>query len=238
MKAFIVQPSEKIFNSLEDRKERVVGRIIEKVDWEDPEGILTYIKGFDYPIRGYPYPEVVRVIAIVKRSVIAALRLPKPLLVMAYFFKWRVLEYFTDYGMIELRKFVLKPDRFCRSGREIGRIFTLLQNNQANPRKKEIIRKLGIIVQMTWEYDNGYRYPGQLILGGISEKSVRGLRESITRYLEKEANEERKKKISSIIYLLWLFKEPIESLLSRAKIDELKADEMDIYFINKKRTGQ
>lgn len=238
MKAFIIQPNEKIFNSLDARREKVVGRIIEKIDWEHPEGILTYIKGFEYPVRGYPYPEVARVVAILKRSFIGALKLPAPLLLFAYLFKWSILDWITDYGLVELQKFVLKPDRFCRSGRELGRVFAVFQNAQTKEKRSVLIGKLSLIIQMIWEYDNGYRYPGQLIFGEIKEKSVKGLQRAIEAYLAQEKNNERKKKIQKITKLLWFFKKPIEKFLKEADLNELKADEMDMYFINKKRKGE
>jgi len=187
--------------------------IIKELKYDDL-GISCWVEGQKYPMKGYPLPHSVDAAMVVKRALIDGLRIFSSLSGLVYcLFHWKkILANFVDFSNIVLVRFYLKPEKYCRSGREVYRVGMELAGNS------EVYRRLVKCIVMIWEYDDAYRYRFQDAFG-----AGENVREGLETLLDRETSEgnEMKAKWRMVLKAFsWLMFIPKFSRLVK-KIDEL-----------------
>lgn len=136
--------------------------LLEKpVDFSQSEGIFCWIKGWKYPLKGYPYPPCVDAVATVKRLFFLGSGFFKKFwfIFLIPFLTKNLVRLFIHYADFVLGFYYLTPNRYCISGRELYRAGMIAANNDV------IFQQLVKIIIMFWEFDDAYRYRGQDALG-------------------------------------------------------------------------
>jgi len=217
MKYKVPNPPNEIFEKKNVRK--MPERIIEEIDTSQPKGIFTYIKGEPFPYPGYPHPEPLRTIAGIKRIVMATIKY-FPFL---FLFRKRFKKWFKFISKRMLSRCLLKPNRYCRSGRELYRVI----------RDKDIANA----VCMIWEYDNAYRFMGQDILGELDKSNLsKHPKKELLRLIDlaikrKRGNFSKIRALRKVIKFIPTFflREAIETL-EKVDINEVELKDSDFYW--------
>ena len=129
-------------------------------------GFLIFYEGNKFPKKGFPYPEAILAIDIVKRfiRVTGAFLEAKPIryFIPVFFMLpgrwqrrilWAINEtYFQLLGAI-IQRHVLVDKAFCRSAKEIKRIGYALSQKKAQ-KEKETVEQYAEFIAMIMEYDN------------------------------------------------------------------------------------
>jgi len=217
-------------------------------------GIETHIEGMKYPMKGYPFYEIVERVADVKRIAISLVKFVSqsplryfiPILAIlpnSIFNKiiFSFIKEFSNFSGRILRKYYLKPEVFCQSGREIYRAGKEMINSYPDEEKKNILTEFMTIICMIWEFDTAYRYPGQDVLGELNQKNARksGLKEIMRLFdilIKREGDENLKIKFRAgrfILFWLMATKKNIRNIvgefLLKIDINKIKMDVADLY---------
>ena len=145
---------------------------LERVEFPDKGGVLTYMGGYAYPYKGFPFFEFVDKIDAMKKmqrgilsSLFHALKARKWKILLI---PWLLTDIasaliYPFYRMVE--RFRLKPERYCDAMRELHRTFSLSQN--------ETRLQLRDIACMLLEMDNAYRFRFQDIIVELDKEKLR-----------------------------------------------------------------
>lgn len=216
---------------------------LDKVEFPKDGGILTYLKGYKEPYRGFPYFEMVERVNDVKKigkkvfgkiyhsvqgigkvKLIFALPMLKPLLAGFRYAFW-----------FHISKYRMKPFRYSQPVRELYRAWNTCGESD------EII-ELRDLSCMLFEFDNAYRYRYQDIISELDKKALEKnpLKEIlrlidllISREIEEEIQElwgQRRK----LIYFGLKFSQSnlklIQKLLMALNLNEIRFTKEDRYF--------
>lgn len=164
---------------LEKREERVIDAkkektSLEKVVFPKGGGILTYLRGYKEPYRGFPYFEMVeRVDDIKKISKKVFSRIYhdtkgiKRLKLLFLFPMLRTIINGFRYALwFHTSKFKMRIKRYSQPMREIYRVWNTLGDS-------EEIKEWRDIVCMILEFDNAYRYRVQDILSELNKETLK-----------------------------------------------------------------
>ena len=150
---------------------------LQKVEFPEEGGVLTYMEGYELPYRGFPYFEIVEKIDVIKKIAKASLSglyhslkrysLLLVLLLPALFVARDLLSagVYTFYRLIE--RFKIKRERLCRCMRELHRAFS-------QPRKESgDITELSVMLRdlacNVLEFDNAYRFRCQDLVESLDK---------------------------------------------------------------------
>lgn len=154
---------------------------LQKVEFPEEGGILTYMEGYDQPYRGFPFAEFVDKIDIIKknsravlsglyhslknRNIFTLLTL-LPSVWVAKDIVWTGV--YAFYRMIE--RFKIKPIMYSGGIRELHRAFSVPVEGESigGMEKRLMLRDL---VCMVFEFDNAYRFRVQDLLVEIDKYS-------------------------------------------------------------------
>lgn len=156
---------------------------LQKVEFPEDGGVLTYMDGYEYPYNGFPFFEFVDKIDIIKKIQRAALssmyhsfkRRPKYQLALLVFVPW----IFTDlvkayiasfYRMVE--RFKLKPKRYCVAMREFHRAMSVGWHDEKQE-VKEVRHQVRDIICMFMEFDNAYRFRFQDVIVELDKENLK-----------------------------------------------------------------
>lgn len=154
---------------------------LEKVEFPDEGGMLTYMSGHDYPYRGFPYFEIVEKIDLIKKISRAAvsglyhsLKRKKYWLFTLIPSIWVVKNFaetgiYTFYRLVE--RFKLKPQRYSRSIRELHRAFSIPRGEDTHTQELRLM--LRDLVCMILEFDNAYRFRVQDWIEDLDQVAVK-----------------------------------------------------------------
>ena len=143
--------------------------IAEKVEFPKEGGMLTYIKGYPYPVKWISDPRVIHSLNFVKRMVIFPLQIAK-LKPFRYFLPLllflpknsliKILQLWGGYAYQALNGCYLKPERFCKSTKVLYDILMGMTEEQG-------LQNAIKTVCMIDEFDTAYRYRRQDLFGEI-----------------------------------------------------------------------
>lgn len=154
---------------------------LERVEFPDEGGVLTYMEGHSQPFRGFPYYEFVDSIDKIKKIGKAQLsglyhqvykgnKLKLLTLLPAYWVFKRIfyVELYMFYRLVE--RFRLKERRYCQAVRELVRCFNL-----PDPSLKmatwEVRMMMRDLLAMLLEFDNAYRFRFQDLMDDYDAKA-------------------------------------------------------------------
>lgn len=230
-------------------------KFVEKVLFPETGGVLSYYNGMKYPVKGFAYGDTVETVDMVKKismglmngvyktfsnKIKAALILLLVRKQMFILVKTMIKEF-----DVSLSRFLQADDKYCKSGREIFRVFDYLKIKYNNP----IFDNLRNIICMIWEYDDAYRYTFQDILEDLDKKALkRNPAKELSRILslitEREISVTKNKtveetrtawkfeKIKRLLFLLNLIpslKRMVIDFFLELNLNEIKMDEGDRY---------
>lgn len=186
---------------------------LQRVEFPDEGGILTYIEGFELPYKGFPYFDFVDKIDVMKkvlRGILSGsyhqLKSRNKLLLLTLIPSiWalkpavRTLVY-TFHRMYE--RFKIKPDKHCQAIRELYKAFSVDIEGESKG-DKELRTQLRDLTCMIAEFDNAYRYRLQDIVVEVNKENLknRPIRE-LVRLLEVMQAREKTQEIKDTWTLL------------------------------------
>ncbi len=229
--------------------EKKEGVPVLKVEFPETGGTYAYYQGEPYPVKGFCYGDVVEKVDEMKKLLLGTLKS------FVYLSRWQkirgclliILFGKTTIKILEgiiisfhswIRRYRLRPIRYCRACRELHRVGSM---DWGNSRISEALRDISC---MTLEYDDAYRYPFQDIFSELNKENVRknALKEikrlfSILRQRD-ESLAKKWKAIETVIILFLIInpkaKKIMRNILLELNIDEIKLDEADLHFAKKK----
>lgn len=155
---------------------------LEKVEFPEHGGILTYMANFVHPYKGFPMGEFVDKIDIIKKILRGTLssfyhslkgrnKLQIALLVLVpwIFGDFVKANVYTFYRMVE--RFRIKPIRYCDALRELHRAMSIERIEGTDEQKmRYMVRD---IFCMLLEFDNAYRYRFQDVIVALDKEAIR-----------------------------------------------------------------
>lgn len=154
---------------------------LQKVEFPEEGGVLTFMENFEFPYRGYPHYEFVDKIDSIKKTsrafvsglyhqlkdknrlwfvtLIPSLWIMKDLVRAAVYVNYRLIS-----------RFKIKPLRYSRFCREIYRVMSIATPGEKYPDFREQIRDT---LCMLLEMDNAYRFRFQDLMGEMSKEALK-----------------------------------------------------------------
>lgn len=151
-----------------------------KVEFPEEGGVLTYMEGYDFPYRGFPYFEIVEKIDVIKKIAKASLsglyhslkrrRLMLLTLIPAIlvFRDLMTAGVYTFYRLIE--RFKIKKTRMSRCMRALHQAFS--DTVSEDTRVQELSDMLRDLICNTLEFDNAYRFRAQDLVEALDRKRL------------------------------------------------------------------
>lgn len=205
MKEIPILPSEKPKDSA----------VLQRVEFPEKGGIMTYMEGHKEPYQGFPFFEFVEKIDLLKKIVRSGLSgmyhsLKKrnrlwflTLIPSVWFFKTFVYSsIYTAYRIVE--RFKIRRKRYSPSMRELHRAFSKEQGE--TPWDRELRLMIRDILCMVLEFDNAYRFRFQDIVMEMDKKRLkrRPIKE-LNRLLDIMSGREKEQTVKDSWKLLKLF---------------------------------
>lgn len=229
---------------------------LQRVEFPEEGGVLTYMEGYELPYRGFPLAEIVEKIDVMKKLAKAslsglyhALKDRRLMLIVLFpaIFVFRDLIYsgvYTFYRLIE--RFKLKSVRMSRCMRELHRAFSA-----DRPREGEKMTTLRTMLRdvicNVLEFDNAYRFRAQDIFAEIDSialkrSPVKELTRLLTLMQSRETTQEIRDtwKLARMFVSLYLrfdrkLLRMIVDVLSSINIEQFKLTPEDIQFCVKRK---
>lgn len=212
----VFHPEQKVFQNI-IQQSRVIGTPTvyqyESTEYPENGGILIYYKGLKMPVKGFPYPEAIQAINIVKQAFIRVINAlassatrPFTIFLSLLPFKNKALDaclhQFNEFSLEILKPHVLQKQFMTEIACELQTFITTFLSELG---LKEAER-FAIMFSTLIEYDNAYRFRLQDILSETTpEKLITKPSQEITRllliYLEREKGETIKPKFHNIAFL-------------------------------------
>lgn len=154
---------------------------LQKVEFPEGGGILTYMEGYEHPYKGFPYFEFVDKIDVIKKILRGTLssfyhslkaRSKVQLLTLALV-PWLFNDYVkaSVYAMYrQVGRFRIKPERYCTAIRELHRAMSKDQVELTSTREMRLM--LRDIMCMLLEFDNAYRYRFQDVMTELDKAAL------------------------------------------------------------------
>ncbi len=222
-----------------------------RVEFPDTGGTLTYYEGIPYPTQGFVYGDTVEKVdemkkmamTLIKNSVKISIFEKIKLAIVAVLFRktfLRIIDGLIDSFHHWIRKYKLKPFRYCTTCRELYRTLSLAAKDTKNP----LIEKIRDIACMTLEYDDAYRYRFQDIISrmdkvAVEKNLIKELRRLFKMLGKKDPQLAGKWKMINIIMTAFLIinrksKKILKDILLTLDLEELKLTEGDLYHAQRK----
>lgn len=133
---------------------------IDRVEYPESGGIFVYLKGLKFPTKGFPTPEAVYSVNLVKRSMVGHVKfLAKNPLVALMFLRRKVLRDFLNefcsFAEIDINPWMLKENRYSRGAREIRKFVRVFIEEIGITGFGD---RLGLIAGHVLEFDNAYMF--------------------------------------------------------------------------------
>jgi hypothetical protein len=244
-----------LHSAKKDEQGKDKGVTVLKVEFPETGGTFTYYQGQEYPVKGFAYGDIVEKVDEMKKLMIGIL---KHSLALSSFEKFKMLLMLlffrkTTIKMIEglmisfqswVKRYRLKPIRYCRVCREIYRVGTKLIEDTADKTTKLVIEALRDILCLILEYDDAYRYRFQDIIKEMDKSAIkRNVRKELNRLFSilRQRDKQLAKKWRAIEAVISLFliinkniRKIIQELLLELNINEVVMDKGDIHHAKRK----
>lgn len=225
---------------------------LNRVEFPDAGGILTFMDGHEEPYKGFPYFEFVDKIDVMKKLTRAhlsglyhALKTRNKLqlatlLVVPWFFKdFLRVQLYTLWKLID--RFRIKKERYCDAIREMHRVFSL------GGESEELKLQIKDVFCMFLEFDNAYRYRFQDVIVELNKEKLRTApRKELIRLFDVLASRENSQEIKDTWKLARLalkFYLPLDRELTRilqevfleADLEKLRLTKEDVHYCHKRK---
>ena len=131
--------------------------------------VLTYLKGYKYPIKGWSDMETVGITAVYKKLIPLVAKslkgqnwLQRIITLLGISFNKKVFILWFE-SLFGFGQYLLKEEYWQRSTQELRRVL-----------KKYIDIQFVNAISLVWEYDNAYRYRGQDLLPEVNKSKLKG----------------------------------------------------------------
>lgn len=230
---------------------------LDKVEFPEAGGTLTYMEGHPYPYKGFPFCEFVDKIDVMKKIIRAELsglyhamkgrqkiQLASLLLVPWLFKDLMRSHLHTFWKLVE--RFKIKPLRYCTTMRELHRAFSV-EDSAETESGRDLRLKLRDFVCMLLEFDNAYRFRFQDVIVFLDKKKFkRSPTKELLRLLDILIARERSQEIKDTWTLVRLgvkFYLPFDRELLRVvrrgfgelNLDLVRLDDGDIHYCVKRQ---
>lgn len=189
---------------------------LEKVEFPEKGGILTYMGGHEQPYKGFPFFEMVEKVDTIKKIQRATLSslyhsLKKrswftlaPLIFVPWLFGDIVKAYVQTFHRLIMR-FKIKNERYCDAMRELNRAFSIEFYGEVND-SKELRFQLRDVACMFLEFDNAYRFRFQDVIVELDKQKLKkNPAKEIVRLLEVMSTREKTQEIKDTWKLVRYF---------------------------------
>lgn len=230
---------------------------LEKVEFPEEGGVLTYMEGHSYPYRGFPFFEFVDKIDLIKKVSRASLsglyhslkktnRLWFLTLIPAIWISKSLVRtgVYVFYRIVE--RFRLKSKMYCQALRELYRAFSIPKENELVS-QQELRFRLRDLICMVLEFDNAYRFRLQDILEELNKDNAKkNFLKELDRLLSIMQTREVGQDIKDTWTLLKLFvryylrfdrelREILQTTLLELDIEKIKLTPEDIHYCEKRK---
>jgi hypothetical protein len=235
----------------EAKKTKCPPKTIERVEFPQEGGMLSFLEGCEYPKKGFACSETVENVDEVKKQAMSIVRGIERIvggsklktLLLYILFKRQIKEMiyaFTGTLFAIIRRYRSKPILYCDCVREIYRVFNIFILIERDEKKQEFLEQLRDIVCMVLEFDDAYRYRFQDIYPeidykAIKEDPIKEIRRVGEIFIEREENSSMKKKwemFNKFIGLIRFKKDMklfVERFITEIDMDKIKMDEADSF---------
>lgn len=227
-----------------------------RVEFPQNGGVLTYMDGFEFPYKGFPFFEFVDRIDVIKKLLRGVLSSfyhsfkARPywqlagLIFVPWLFNDLVRSYlYTFHRMVE--RFRIKPIRHCDAMRELHRVCSIGWHNET-PRERETRIMVRDILCMFLEFDNAYRFRFQDVVVELDKvKLAKNPSKEITRLFDVMTSREQQQEIRDSwklikFFLPWYFrlnkslKRTVVGVLTELELPKLALSAEDKQFCEKR----
>src|SRR3990167_2401222 len=155
---------------------------LNRVEYPDEGGILTYLGENIYPYRGFPFAEFVERIDLTKklsRGFLSGLyhelkgntlKLVLLLPALWVFKKFVHSAIYAFYRIVERSR--IKPGMYCQAIRELHRAFTD-DSYTEDGKTRQLRHRLGDLLCMVLEFDNAYRFRFQDVIAHLDKPNLK-----------------------------------------------------------------
>lgn len=233
---------------------------LEKVEFPEKGGVLTYMGGHEHPYKGFPFFEMVDKIDTIKKIQRATLSslyhsLKKrnkltlvPLILVPWLFGDIVKAYIQTFHRLIMR-FKIKNERYCDAMRELNRAFSIEFYGESDE-SKEMRLQIRDIMCMFLEFDNAYRFRFQDVIVEIDRDQLKkNPAKEIVRLLELMSSREKTQEVKDtwklVRYFLPLYlrfnkslKKSVIAVLVGLDLEKVKLSIEDRHYCEKRKDYQ
>lgn len=188
---------------------------LQRVEFPEEGGVLTYMGGYNHPYKGFPFFEFVDKVDVIKKiqrgvlsSLYHSLKEKRWKLLGLIFVPWlfgvlvRAFVY-TFYRMVD--RFKIKPIRYCTALRELHRVFTIEWHGEPE-KEKEMRTMVRDVMCMFLEFDNAYRFRFQDIIVELNKENLKNdPGKEVVRLLQLMSSREKTQEIKDTWKLVTFF---------------------------------
>ena len=210
----------------------------EKIEYND-KGIFQYLKGAEYPQKGFPEGSAIFAVNVAKRLLIAFLSLKYAMLPTVSNLE-KILRRYNEISLKIISPYILKPVFLTPLAREFGMFTTQFLYNIGV--SESVAVDTGKIVACMFEYDNAYRFRLQDLFTSTTKRKMMSKPYKEICYLLKIQKErdsigvhEKFKLIKPLIFFVLLvpkFRKAYKQSLSILDFKQLQFDEIDEYWVS------
>lgn len=241
-------------------KENPKGFLVKRIEINEVKGIFVYYEDCPYPRRGFPFPEAVASINIVKRIIMDYTRLlsSKEMIlswILIILSKRRIERIETMLSIFErscypiVKDYIVKPNLMTPLASELqGIIYGFLAYSGISSR---IAKQIAYIFGEIFEYDNAYRFRVQDIFSESSKElltkdPIKEIRRLLKIYMSREGDRVKLHRIKgkryvsdkfreiailiSIMLLVPTIRKAFIKAIANSDFDRLKLDEIDKFW--------
>lgn len=213
----VFHPEPKVFQTTVQQS-RIIGTPTvyqcERIEYPENGGILIYYKGLILPVKGFPYPEAIQSINIVKKAFIRSItaltsKASRPILGLLAFipFKNRIFDTylyeFNEFSLPILQPHLLQPHYMTEVASELKKFITNFLTDLGLTEAGRFATVFSTLI----EYDNAYRFRIQDILSESTPENLllkpsQEISRLLALFTDREIAEQLKPKFHSIAFLL------------------------------------
>jgi hypothetical protein len=236
-------------------QEKQYVQIIEKIEYPESGGIFVYHVGSLFPAKGFPTPEAINAVNLIKRFLITQFLLLKtdikyfvaPMILLPYKRKINILNgWLNDFIRLSddiLGPYYLKTERMTPLGQEI---YAILVNalTELGIGKSKIISTARIVATII-DYDTAYRYRIEDLMSEtkklwVLEKPIGEIRRLLKILQERDPTRPHlSKKFQAVGYFIAIllilprFRKIFKKVIKECNFEKLQLDEADRYHVMK-----
>jgi hypothetical protein len=227
-----ITPDPKCFqNSVFERLGNYPFYPFEKVDYDENRGILVYYQGCKLPKHGFPFPEAVKAINVIKRTALVIFRNVSWFKIL--FKRKQMVDDFVHLGNQAMAGMDINDTYLCPVAKEVKKLLNLIfADFKINPGLAHIIAQI-------FEHDNAYRYFLQDIMNEIKPEDLleRKTYSKLIELIRQRAKQSgtakfvRPLKIVSLMLFYPKFKHSLKKALEQINFKNLQFDDFDYYWM-------